>query len=534
MRSPTTVGCSPRTRARALLALGAIAALAACASARPAQAPVVVMTPAAAATTQVPVANAAALRAGIVSVHITGQDWNARAPWEKQSPWTRTVTGLVVPGHRILVASTAFGNHLLVEAQKLGSEARTVARVVLVDQEGPLALVEVDDPDFWGGLSPLPLARQAPTEGVVTIHRWQRSGLLDSYPGTVRQVRAGRHGLSQTTLLSLEVATGTEGLGDSEVVVADGHVAGLLTGRSGDTFAAIAAPVLGEFLEGAASGDWRGFARAGLSWEDLTNPARREALGLAPGETGIRLLRVAPNGSAGGVLAPGDVLLEVGGAKLDATGRYEHPLYGRMLFAQLFTEGRRPGDTLKAKVLRKGQRLELTLPLRRMAPEQEKVPSYLYGRGPGYVIVGGLVFQELTRPYLAAYGDWARRAPPRLLVALDREGAVPDPESPRIVVLASVLPDAANLGYQDLRDLIVQKVDGQRIGSLQQLRRALEGPPGPYHVIELLPGQAARRVVIGVEEARAAVARLHQAYGVDHMDSAESGADDGSAAAAAR
>ncbi len=535
MRSRTTVGSSPR--ARALLALGAIAALAACASARPAQAPVVVATPLVVTPTapiQVPVANAAALRAGIVSVRITGQDWNARAPWEKQSPWTRTVTGLVVPGHRILVASTAFGNHLLVEAQKLGSEARTVGRVALVDQEGPLALVEVDDPDFWAGLSPLPLAKRAPTEGTVTIHRWQRSGLLDSYPGTVRQVRAGRHGLSQTTLLTLEVASGTEGLGDSEVVVADGHVAGLVTGRSGDAFAAIAAPVLLQFLEGAASGDWRGFPRAGLSWEELTNPALREALGLAPGETGIRLLRVAPNGSAGGVLEPGDVLLEVGGAKLDATGRYEHPLYGRMLFAQLFTDGRRPGDTLKVKALRNGQRLELTLPLRRMAPEQEKVPAYLYGHGPGYVIVGGLVFQELTRPYLAAYGDWARRAPPRLLVALDREGALPDPESPRIVVLASVLPDAANLGYQDLRDLIVQKVNGQRVGSLQQLRKALESPPGPYHVVELLPGQSARRVVIGVEEARAAVARLHQAYGVDRMDSAEAGADDGSAAAAAR
>ncbi len=189
---------------------------------------------------------------------------------------------------------------------------------------------------------------------------------------------------------------------------------------------------------------------------------------------------------------------------------------------------------MKVKVLRDGRRLELALPLRRMLADQEKVPPYVYGHGPGYVIVGGLVFQELTRPYLAAYGDWARRAPPRLLIALDREGAVPDPESPRIVVLASVLPDAANLGYQDLRDLMVQKVNGRPIGSLEQLRRALASPPGPYHVIELLPGQAARRLVVGVEEARAAVARLHEAYGVDHMDSAEAGADGEPAAAAAR
>ena len=250
----------------------------------------------------------------------------------------------------------------------------------------------------------------------------------------------------------------------------------------------------------------------------------------------MRLLRVAPNGSAGGVLRKGDVLLEIGGAKLDPTGRYEHPQYGRMLFAQLFTDGRRPGDTLQAKVLRDGQRLDVTIPLRRMPPDEEKVTPYTYGHGPGYVIVGGLVFQELTRQYLGAYGDWTRRAPPRLIVALDREAAVPDPEWPRIVLLASVLPDAANLGYQDLRDLIVDRVNGRRIGSLDHLRLALANPPGPYHVIELLAGQGTRRLVIGVEDARSAAARLQQAYGVEHMDSAEaaSPAPEGAPAPAAR
>ena len=115
------------------------------------------------------------------------------------------------------------------------------------------------------------------------------------------------------------------------------------------------------------------------------------------------------------------MVLELGGAKLDPTGYYEHPLYGRMLFPLLFTDGRHPGDTMPVKVLRDGKRLDLSLTLRAMRPEQDRVPPYVYGRGPDYVIVGGLVFEELTRPYLASWGDWTRRAPPRLLVAIDRE-----------------------------------------------------------------------------------------------------------------
>jgi hypothetical protein len=514
MRFRTTASSS-----HAVLALAALLA-AACASAPP-RAPALAapVAPPAAVAPAAPSGSNGRLRAGVVSVRVTGQDWNWRVPWEKQAPWTRTVTGLVVPGRRILLASTAFGNHLLVEAQKLGSEARTVARVELLDQEGPLALVAVDDPAFWEGLEPLPLAERAPSEGDVTILRWQRSGLLDSYPGTVRQVRSGRHGLSQTSLLTLEVGTSADGLGESEVVVAKGRVAGLLTGRSGDTYNALAAPVLAQFLEGSAKGEWRSFARAGLAWQDLSNPALREALGLAPGETGIRLTRVVAYGSAGGVLKPGDVVLEMGGAKLDPTGYYEHPLYGRMLFALLFSDGRHPGETMPVRALRDGQRLDLQLPLRAMRPEQARVPPYIFGRGPDYVVLGGLIFEELTRPYLTAWGDWARRAPPRLLVALDREPEGAGAEAKRVVLLSSVLPDAANLGYQELRDLIVERVNGRSIDRLADLRRAFASPEGRFHVVEFLAGQTTARLVLDVTEARAAAARIQEAYGVERLDS---------------
>jgi hypothetical protein len=516
MRYRTTAACR-------LVAVVAATLAAACASAPPKAPPPappepIVTVPVAPPATPAPVAPSSPLRTGIVSVRVTGQDWNWRAPWEKQAPWTRTVTGLVVPGRKILLASTAFGNHLLVEAQKLGSEERTMARVELVDHEGPLAVVTVDEPAFWEGLEPLPLADRAPQEGDVAILRWQRSGLLDAFPGAIRQVRSGRHGLSQTSLLTLEIGATADGLGESEVVIAKGRVAGLLTGRVGDAYGALAAPVLRQFLEGADKGEWRGFARAGIAWQDLTNPALRESLGLAPGETGIRLTRVARHGSAGGILKPGDVVLEMDGKKLDPTGYYEHPVYGRMLFALLFSDGRPPGETMPVKVLRGGERLDLELPLRAMPPDQDRIPPYVYGRGPDYVVVGGLVFEELSRPYLSAWGDWARRAPPRLLIAVDREPEDEGAERQRIVLLSSVLPDAANLGYQELRDVIVERVNGRAVADLADLRAAFAAPRGDFHVVEFLPGQGAARLVLDAKEAEAAAARIREAYGVDRLD----------------
>src|SRR2546427_10006098 len=77
------------------------------------------------------------LEAGIVTVRVTGQEGNWKTPWAKQGPWTRTTTGLVVPGPRILVASAGLGNHGLIEGQRDGRDPRTPARLALVEHEAP-------------------------------------------------------------------------------------------------------------------------------------------------------------------------------------------------------------------------------------------------------------------------------------------------------------------------------------------------------------------------------------------------------------
>jgi hypothetical protein len=119
----------------------------------------------------------------------------------------------------------------------------------------------------------------------------------------------------------------------------------------------------------------------------------------------------------------------------------------------------------------------------------------------------------MSVPYLSTWGDWMRRGPTRLLVAYDREGAEPTPESPRIVLLSSVLPDPCNLGYQDMRDLIVTSVNGVHIGRIEDLKRAFAEPHGPFHVVEFLPGQGPTRIVLDVAEAAAAAERIRTLYG---------------------
>jgi hypothetical protein len=96
---------------------------------------------------------------------------------------------------------------------------------------------------------------------------------------------------------------------------------------------------------------------------------------------------------------------------------------------------------------------------------------------------------------------------------------MPSPESPRFVILSSVLPDAANLGYEGVRNLIVERVNGRRIGSMDDLREAFARPEGGFHVVEFLPGLSPERLVLDVEETEASAERIRAAYGVDRLDS---------------
>jgi hypothetical protein len=447
------------------------------------------------------------LRRAVVAVRATEQPINWRNPWKKETPHTVDFNGIVAEGHTILVPGTALVEYTLIEVQRLGEQAWLPARVKLVDYELPLALLEVDDPAFWKGLEPLPFASKVPTQGEVQLASWQ-SGKFELADATVAKVEVDTVGFGRVHLLSLRLATTSTTAVRGGAVVAGGQVIGMVTNTSKDELTAIASSFLGEFRSEANHSPYRGFARLGVHWQNLTNPALRDFLGLHPEDGGVLVMRVLPQSGAAEALKPRDVLLEVAGHRIDASGRFEHPAYGPTRWSALLTEGRRAGDSLDALVLRDGKRQHVSVLLKRWSAQEDRIPHNMVGRKPDFVVAGGLVFQELSGAYLVSFPNWRAAGPARLVIAYDLEGEWPTAEHPKTVVLTVVLPDPANLGYEELHDLIVDSVNGVRLRNLADLRSALAKPVGPNHVIEFLPGQGARRIVLDAAEVEAAATRV--------------------------
>jgi hypothetical protein len=153
--------------------------------------------------------------------------------------------------------------------------------------------------------------------------------------------------------------------------------------------------------------------------------------------------------------------------------------------------------------------------LKRWTGEETLVPWY----GPdsnGYTVRGGLIFERLTHEYLLTFGkDWETKAPTRVLEPYELERWASSSERQGVVVLTGVLPVAATLGYEHVANLVVDRINGVPVWSLDEVRGAFAHPTGSFHVVTFAPGQGVQRIVLDVQEGKVADASIREKYHVE-------------------
>ena len=143
------------------------------------------------------------------------------------------------------------------------------------------------------------------------------------------------------------------------------------------------------------------------------------------------------------------------------------------------------------------------------------IPRSRPDHAPPYLVSGGLVFRELDQDYLGAWGSgWKSSADARLVTAWELEGQAQRQDQRRLVLLSTVLPDPYNIGYHQLRDLVVEQVNGQPIASMEDLARALEQPQGGFQVVRFRPNMQRSELVLDASRLATASERILRAYDV--------------------
>jgi len=93
------------------------------------------------------------------------------------------------------------------------------------------------------------------------------------------------------------------------------------------------------------------------------------------------------------------------------------------------------------------------------------------------------------------------------------------PSRERIVILSQVLPDVVNIGYQELRNMVVKKVNGKKVVNLESMVEALQNPQTGFHRIEFLPGSERVQIVLPVQELVSADERIMKNFQIPRLQS---------------
>jgi len=447
----------------------------------------------------------------LVTVRVTSQSWSEYRPWQKNKPRSRNFVGIVIPNNRILMLTDDLDDQTLIQVEKGDRPPRFPARIIHCDYQIGLAVITVDEPGFFDDLQPVKLAEWAEGDNLYSAS-W-KDGQLALAAVRWSQVKVYSSGVPHVRFAGISVVTDLRGGGWGEPVFQEDRLIGVAYSQTDDRAKLKSVELIRAYLAALEMPDYPGFAALGFSYQYKKGPAISAYLGQQGNPSGVRICTVIPGGSVDGILKPGDVLLELGGHKVDALGDYDHPRYGPLDIKLIAADGPYAGDIIPARIIRDKREMTVQIPLKHMPPSMDLIPEARPAVPPDYLVAGGFIFREFDEPYLWAWGsDWYSKIPYYLRCIYQLRKESPTPDQQRLIVLADVFPDQYNLGYHNLSQLIVSAVNGYPVSSIQQMEEAFQHPQEGFHIIEFLPTYSISKVILDAETFESATASIMEKY----------------------
>ena len=209
--------------------------------------------------------------------------------------------------------------------------------------------------------------------------------------------------------------------------------------------------------------------------------------------------------------------MKAGGKPIDGEGNYTDPRLGKINFSNLATLESSPGDKGEIVYFRStgegtGTQGTATLTLEGRNPLMEISPARLQGDSVPYTFLGGLLFQELSRPYLREWGANWRSDAPQNLVALDAFQEDLPKDQKRLVILSTVLPSPQTIGLQDLAKKVVVAINGTPIHGLADVNEAAKHPKNGFQRIDMVG--SAGPIYLDAATLSSEEAQLRNEYGI--------------------
>ncbi len=441
------------------------------------------------------------------------------SPWRWQSVRRESGSGFVVKtpqGLRVMSNAHVVSWSRQVLVRRFQDPRPYQAEVDFIGHDCDLVLLRVGDESFFEGIPPVEFGDLPEVRSAVVTYGYPAGGEQISYTrGVVSRIELQNYvHIGNRSLLAVQTDAAINPGNSGGPVIQDDRVVGVaFQGVPGLENAGFFIPpeVIRHFLKDVEDGTYHGFPLAGIRLVTLQNPAYRRFLGLpVSGEFGARIDSIADISTTMEVLRPDDVLLEAGGFPVASDGTIVYR-ENRVAAALAFQQAQH-GEKLRLKIFRDEKEMNVELPV--FVYQADRSAGNQYDRPPRYFVYGGVVFTPLSQDYLRTLGrDLGDPTASELVYQLFYQRQE-NPERARKepVVLGGLLAHPVNANFSVRSRALVDKINGIRIDSLEDVVRAIAEGKGDQHVIEFISRQGFE--CLDRKEAAAAHEEILKTYGV--------------------
>jgi S1-C subfamily serine protease len=438
-------------------------------------------------------------------------------PWQNLGQISSSGSGFIIKGNRILTNAHNVANQTFVMVRKQGDPKRYEAKVEYAGHDCDLAILQVNDPDFFTGLPPMEFGEMPRIQNKVAAIGYPTGGdNISITEGVVSRIEPVIYSHSGRPLLAIQVdAAINPGNSGGPVVDSSNKVVGVaFQGMMNAQSIGYIIPLLvvNHFLKDVEDGKFDGFPDCPFESMALENPDMRKWLGMSTQQSGIMITHLAPMIKQKNIFKVNDVVMAINGINVANDGTVPYRQQEVLHFGSLIWE-KFPGDNCRFTVLRNKNIIELDYILQH---ELQLVPPRTFDKLPSYFILGGLVIVPLTTNYLDRWGDWTKS--PRELINLMAEGEITAVQD-EVVLVSSVLADKINIGYQDnIAPQEIIAINGVKPKNLKHFIAVIEKMSDGFIELDL---HNKDKIVMDIKAARLASAEVLERYRIPSDRSAD-------------
>ena len=431
---------------------------------------------------------------------------NYNQPWQNYPQRSSTGSGFVISGNRIMTNAHIVANQTFLMVRKPGLQKKYIAKLEVIGNECDMAILKVEDPEFFKGLKALELGDLPELQTSVTVMGYPVGGdNISVTEGIISRIEPVTYSHSGRRLLAVQIDAAINPGNSGGPVLHDDKVVGIAfqgLSQSQSIGYMIPVPVIKHFLKDVEDKKYNGFPHAPFAPVKMENPDLRAWSKMNSEQTGIIVRSLPPEVKKSGEFKVNDVIMAIDGVKVDndATVKFRNDeviYFGYLIWRKYL------GDNCKFTVLRDGKEITVNYKLRRY---KRLVPNRGFGKLPTYYFIGGLLFVPLSINHLDEYRQWYNG--PIDLVYQVIHGKV-SKKLQQVVVLSRVLAAEVNVGYQNLRETIVEKVNDKEIKDLKELISIVEKTKKGFIVFQL---KNKTKIVLDIEKLKKSTPLIMNRY----------------------